>query len=131
MKYNITEKRKKASSRGIRSLPVLILCVLIFSFIAKASFNAYIEMKRSKEAVQTSKMELVKLQQRQDYITEELKQLGTEGGKEAKLREKFGVGRPGEQVAIIVESEDKNNIVDGEGNLWDSFKSALKELFKK
>ena len=89
------------------------------------------EKKKSDEAVKTSELELAKLEERQAFISKELSGLATEGGREAKLREKFGVGRPGEQVAIIVEgSNDSGSVAIGQ-NFWAKIKEFFKSLLKK
>src|SRR3989344_9525274 len=117
MHYRISENSKKSNLRALfHRLPFLLLCLLIFGFVAKAAFTAYLEKKRSAEVLATAEAELTKLEEREEFITEELEQLSTREGREAKLREKFGVGSPGEQVAIIVESEGDDSLTPEENN---------------
>lgn len=88
------------------------------------------EKRRSEVALGESKAELQKLEERQDFIENELEFLSTPSGREVKLREKFGVGAPGEQVAIIVESTEEG-ILPPEENTFDKIKSFFESLFER
>jgi hypothetical protein len=127
MKYRISEKKRKSKLNSLsKSAPVLILCMLALGFLGKAAWNAYMEKRRSDEAVAATKAELSMLEEREAFILSELEKGETMEGIEHKLREKFGLGRQGEQVAIIVEAESENNTESGFNLL-----SKLKDFFSK
>lgn len=132
MRYSIPEKRNKSKLRSFTNkLPVLLFCLLVFGFVSKAAWNAYMEKRQSDKAVQTAKLELQKLEERNAFIKGELSRLSTEGGQEVKLREKFGVGRSGEQVAIIVEAESNNDNLSLDENFLSKIKTFFVSLFEK
>ncbi len=132
MKYSITSKHNKSKFRPITNrAPVLLLCLVVFGFLTKAAWSAYLEKRRSTETAETARSELQKLEERNTFISEELDKLSTEEGREAKLREKFGVGRPGEQVAIIVEAENNNTDSEEKVNICAKFNDFFKSLLKK
>lgn len=89
------------------------------------------EKRQSDKSVQTAELELQKLEERNAFINEELNRLSTEGGQEVKLREKFGVGRPGEQVAIIVEGDAKDTDIPNGIDMWHSIKEFFSRLLEK
>jgi len=132
MKYNISENRKKYQfSHFTQRLPTLLTGLLIFGFLSKAAWTAYVEKKRSEEGALAAKMELAKLEERQAFVSEELSKLSTEEGREAKLREKFGVGKIGEQIAIIMKGENDDGNKDNSSNFWNQIKDFFKSLFQK
>jgi|SRR3989344_394533 len=130
-KYRISENSKKSNFKAlVHRLPFLLLCIFIFFFVSKAAFNAYIEKKRSAVSVENAEAELARLTERKEFISVELKRLSTEEGREGKLREKFGVGSPGEQVAIIIESDEDGTLLPEE-NIFDKIKTFFESLFEK
>jgi cell division protein FtsB len=132
-KYNITGKHAHNKWKPITNRwPVLLICFFLFGFLAKATWNAYLEKRQSDRAVKTAEVELQKLEERNAFIKEELNKLSSEAGREAKLREKFGVGRPGEQVAIIVEAETDQPAISLTDTLWwTKTKNFFKSLFER
>lgn len=112
-------------------MPVLLLCLAVLIFSGKAAFKAYNEKKESSGSLRAAKEELVKLEERNAFIREELTKSSTESGLEAKLREKFGVGKEGEQVAIIVESENNDGDILNGNDFWLKIKEFFKNLIKK
>ncbi|MEK7062484.1 MAG: hypothetical protein AAB946_00445 [Patescibacteria group bacterium] len=129
-RYNITEKRKKTNTPIQNRFLVLLIGFIIFIFLLKATWNAYLENKKSRQVAENARMELATLEERQFFITDELEKLSTDEGKEARLRQKFGVGKTGEQVAIIVEATNEEASGEG-GDFWQRIKNFFTALFQK
>ena len=129
-KYNITEKRKKTNTPIQNRFLVLLIGFIIFIFLFKAAWNAYLENKKSRQVAENARMELITLEERQFFITDELEKLSTDEGREARLRQKFGVGKTGEQVAIIVEATNEEASGEG-GDFWQRIKNFFTALFQK
>jgi cell division protein FtsB len=130
-KYNITENNKRAkytplTKRGM----VIALLVLVLLFSARAAWRAYRQMRTSSEVTLNAEKELSELEVRKEFIEGELDKLSTAAGREEKLREKFGVGRPGEQVAIIIEGQVSDD-TPSDDDLWIKVRSFFKTLFQK
>ncbi len=56
----------------------------------------------ARTTAQSTQKQLASLQARQQSLEKDINELATERGKEATLRETFGVARPGEGVIIVV-----------------------------
>ncbi len=56
----------------------------------------------ARHTAQDTQKQLASLQTRQQSLEKDINELSTERGKEATLRETFGVARPGEGVIIVV-----------------------------
>jgi cell division protein FtsB len=132
MRYSIAKKHKKHKWKPITNrMPIFLLCFIILVFLGRAAFKAYNEKKESSKSLESAKEKLAKLEERGMFIIEELTKFSTEGGLEAKLREKFGVGKAGEQIAIIVESENNNENTESNAGFWTKTKDFFKSLIKK
>lgn len=130
-KYNISENTKKRRIIPLtQRTPILLLGLLIFGFLSKATWNAYLEKEQSKKTAISAKTELKELEERQIFVSEALTKLSTEAGREAEFRQKFGVGRRGEQVAIIVEATNKE-ASSGVHDFWQRVKNFFNVLFQK
>lgn len=79
---------------GLLSLAIVWLLWLVWGIARKE------EIARKK--VEETKAELALLTERKAVLTENLVELGTDRGKEATLRETYGVAKPGEEVIIVV-----------------------------
>ena len=134
MKYKIRDNKDQLAFSFRKRLwrnnsILLILTFLILLFSIRAAWRVYLNDQESQQASLEKQNELAKLEERQKFLAIELKKLQTPEGREAKLREKFGVGSPGENVAIIVEAEDKGDQV-ASSTVWQDIKSFFKGIFE-
>ncbi len=104
---------------------LLLLMLLTFVFTGRAAYKVYLNRADSAKAAQEKQAELTKLEERKAFLSEELKKLQTVEGREAEYRKKFGVGLPGENVAIIVESSATSSDSSNFG-FWQSIKNFFK-----
>ena len=103
-------------------LGVLFIGVLFFG---RAAFRVYNSRAESAKAAAEAQNQLTDLQNRKNFLDESLNRLSTTEGQETELRRRFGVARPDESVAIIVESGDDNTPTS-----TPSFWSKVKNFFK-
>jgi predicted negative regulator of RcsB-dependent stress response len=129
--YRIAKNSKKNNFKAIfHRLPTIILCCLILIFVSRAAYNAYKEKRKSQSDFEAASLTLNRLTERQDFVQTELEKMSTEGGEIAKLREKFGVGLPGEQLAIIVEGQGGES-ADASDNWFQKVKNFFETLFER
>jgi hypothetical protein len=105
--------------------------LIIFALSSRAAWHSYSRKLTSRDAALEKNEELKKLEERKAFLSEELRKIDTAGGREAVLREDFGVGRPDEQLAIIVEAKPDEKISEAGNKIWSSVKIFFVELFKK
>ncbi len=74
----------------------------------------------SKTRLETTAMELTKLEDHQDDLANKIKYLSTEQGIEAELRTKYRAIREGESVAVIVDNEQAANVLQFASSSADS-----------
>jgi cell division protein FtsB len=115
----------RSRKRLYRLLMALILLVLVF-FIGKSVWFGYQKNRIVKDRYEEVKNELETLEKRDEGLREEINRLSTERGIEEELRSKFQVSKPGEQTAVIVESES----VKGENSKKEGWWGKIKNFFK-
>jgi hypothetical protein len=130
VKYNINKSRSKNLPWTNRWYTILLL-LIIFALSSRAAWHSYSRKLTSRDAALEKNEELKKLEERKAFLSEELRKIDTAGGREAVLREDFGVGRPDEQLAIIVEAKPDEKISEAGNKIWSSVKIFFVELFKK
>jgi cell division protein FtsB len=131
VKYNLNKTRSGGKSPWTNRWSTLALLLIIFVFSAKGAWNSYSSKILSRDAADEKQEELQKLEARQAYLTEQLRKVETQEGREAVLREDFGLGRPDEQLAIIVEAKPEEGMNEGGNIMLNAVKNFFAELFKK
>ena len=130
MNYNIEQRRQRSRRRPWTNRTwVLCLLLIIFFFSAKAAWGVYQDKIKSEKQAELKEKELATLENRENYLKGEVKKLSTPEGKEEELRDKFGVVRPGENVAIIVDTQSATTTSSGSG-IFSSIKNFFENLFK-
>lgn len=81
-------------------------------------------------AVKKMEQEIEELKARQAELLAFQKRLQTEEGIEYELRKKFGVARPGESVAIIVEENSTSTTTTTDSDPWQKIKNFFTSLFE-
>jgi cell division protein FtsB len=122
---NFQEKKNKR--KLMHSKPVLIILsilVLLFIYNVIKLANKAADTKRNREIAENK---IIELQKQKEDLTKQIEKLNTEKGIEEDIREKFGLGKEGEGMIVIVDDESKNNNESAEksGGFW----SFLKNLF--
>lgn len=134
MKYKLKDNkdqisfsfRKRSSWKNNGWL--LLGLLIIFGFSAHAAWKVYLNNKESEQAAADSEKQLATLQDRQAFLSDQLVKLQTAEGRESSLREKFGVGKPGENLAIIVSVESTSTATSTSG-FWLGIKNFFTHLF--
>lgn len=82
---------------GLLALLVLWLLVMVYGIYRKEEV--------ARRAVEETNAQLESLRVREAALSKDLAELATERGREATVRETYGVARPGEEVIIVVPTE--------------------------
>jgi cell division protein FtsB len=97
----------------------LIVLVIVFAIFASGTWNVYKKEEFARENRQMAEKELEDLRQRETALTEELTRLNTKRGLEEEIRQKFDVGRDGEQLIVLVDAPDPEPVVVlSEPTIW-------------
>ena len=94
------------------------LCLLVVSGV----WGAYKKREESYSMRQTAEAELRDVTVRKEKLETTITELSSARGTEAALRERYSLGKEGEQLVVIVDPDPKPQPVAAT-TTWDSFKS--------
>lgn len=108
--HSRTTFHKRRQVRNFMYSPlVLILLALVVLLFARSVWQAYAKERAARIGEYNAESELAELAERKAKMEKELRTLETAQGIEAKLRTKYGVGLPGEEMIIITEPSEAKN----------------------
>jgi len=97
----------------------LIVLLIIFAIFAKGTWSVYQKASFAKGNRDRAEQELKSLIEREESLRAELERLGTERGVEEEIRQKFDVGRTGEQMVVLVDAPEPEKVVElEEASIW-------------
>jgi cell division protein FtsB len=112
----ISDRRHRIAKLLWRRLRILIALLLVILAVS-AVWNIYKKERESRALRTDSERQLEALTQQQNALKQDISALQTARGKEAALRDQYAVGKPGEQLVVIVEPERPATTTEQEGFL--------------
>ncbi len=107
------------------ALTILAVLLIIFTWNVFSFFGKMIETGRNKKIAENK---VAELENSKAVLSSDIATISTEKGVEETIREKFGLGKEGEGVVVIVEDKKAQNL-EIEANS-SSFFSFFAKLFK-
>jgi cell division protein FtsB len=118
--------QNKRKNSILHTVPVL---GLFFVFLVLFAVGVVDFAGKAKEAYRNKKIakeKILELEERKTKLENDISELNTDFGKEKVFRENYGLGKPGENVVVVV--DDTNSINPGESTKT-SFLDYFKDLF--
>lgn len=97
--------RRRRRAPDYKQIALAVFLVILLSWLLYMVWDIYEKEERARYAAEDAKSELAALSEREATLSANLSDLSTERGREASLRETYGVARPGEEVIIVVAPE--------------------------
>lgn len=119
-------QRKRWKKIANSKIVFAVLVVMVFLF-GRASLNVYGKYQEAGKNLSRSSGELAELQERRDTLTANVARLKTPEGVEEKIREKFQVAKEGENLIVIVDSEEGEDGV--QATTTKGFFESIKNFF--
>ena len=120
---------KRARRKLIYSHATIVVLVVIFLLLSHAVWGIYQKKVLAKEGTDAALRDLAVLQERKTSLEVDIARLSTAQGKEAELRGKFQVAKPGEEVIVVVEGGASTSTSAVAGKQAKSFLDVLREFF--
>ncbi len=120
-------QQKKGWRDIIESWPVIIFLGVLLLFFAWGVVGFMGKMSATSENREIAENKLLELETKKERLTTEIAKLETEGGVEENIREKFGLGKEGEGLIVVVDDKNKVEVVEEEKS-W--LPAWLTNLFK-
>jgi len=127
--FSLSTKRKLR--RWFYSRSVLILLLILIVLISTPVIDMYRNYSESRELLYDSKERMETLVEQGERLERDIEYLESDLGKEAELRKRFGTGREGELMAVVMDFEYKKKIdlETPEEGFWQDIKERIKGIF--
>ncbi len=118
--------RRAQYLRMAAGLSVMVLLALVAFGTGSAAWGMYGKFAEAAAADEAGQKELANLQAQYDDMQKTVDNLSTPRGMEAAVRERYGVGKPGEgEIDIIQEATTTAAAADAPEGFWASLWHAL------
>ncbi len=94
-------ERRKFKRFLYSPLTVGLLCIPLY-VLSNAAWNAYAKEREAAHLRSEVVRELAEVRERESYLTAELDRATSERGIEQEMRQKFDVGKEGEEIIVLV-----------------------------
>lgn len=100
-------QQKRGWRNIIESWPVIILLCLFLAVFTWGVVGFMGKMSATRENRRVAENKLAELQSERTRLSTEIANLKTERGVEENIREKFGLGKEGEDLIVVVDDQTK------------------------
>ncbi len=115
LEFRQRQKRRRVLSSN---LTILVLCVLVV-LLGKETWDVYVKERKAAELLERVQVQQRNLNERAEFLESEIALLKDAGGVEGKLRERFGIAKPGEKVIVLVDTEATSSLQKTETGFWE------------
>ncbi len=125
------QERKKIQKK-IFSPFALAALLILFLFLTVSTAKMYLKRRAAAEKNRITERQLVEIKEKNAEMKKEIERLRSDFGKEAEIRKKFNVQKPGEKVIVIVDKvpeKDKINPEKKESGFFSGIFRAIKNIF--
>jgi cell division protein FtsB len=122
---------KRARERIVFSKVSLVLLTVLVLYLAHSVWGVYVKERLTRENLEQSSARLSVLKERKGNLESAVAQLSTARGVEEEVRAKYQVGRPGEEVIIVVPGSTTSTPIVPKIRTSVSFFTKLQALLKR
>ncbi len=117
--FRLRQKRRKVLSSN---LTILALCILI-AIITKEVWDVYQREQLARASLEQARVQQQSVEERKEFLESEIALLHNETGVESKLRERFGIAKPGEKVIMLIDAPATNTPSTNGISIWERIKN--------
>lgn len=101
-----------------------MLLAIVVLILARGVWGVYEKERDTSIKLEQARQDHVELEQQKAFLEEDNARLNTPHGVEEEIRDKYGLGKAGEEVIIVVTPEGEAGDTDtGEGGIWQNIRS--------
>ena len=106
----------------------LVILIIVIIWLLNSVWSVYKKQDMTRDNLAKIAASLESLQAREKMLSDEIESLKTESGREAEIREKYGLVKPGEEVIVVVDKDGDND--DKSADLETGFWGKIKNWFR-
>ena len=99
-------QEKHSYKRYLYTLPVFIVLAVLLAFAGRATWGVFQKQVETLQNVREARAKLEELKEQEQFLRSEIARLSTAQGVEAEIREKFPVVKEGEEMMVVVDTDD-------------------------
>lgn len=126
--YEFQQKRRLRKT--LYSKTSIAILIIISVFIVHGSWGAFQKERQSRKNMEEVEKELNEARKKELELSMNIENLNTSQGVEREIREKFSVKRDGEEVVLVIDSNDITTSSAPSVSLWAKIKNWIANLFK-
>ncbi len=110
----------------------LVSLLALFLFLGFSTTKMYLKRRVAAEKNMAAERQVAEIKKKNAELAKEIERLQSDFGREAEIRKKFNVQKPGEKVIIIVDKAPKKNKINLEKKeigFFSRFFGAIKNIF--
>ena len=109
---------------------MIVILIIVIAFLARATWSIYEKYEVSKSKLAQAQGQLSALRDQEGDLSQSIAQLSTTEGAEAAMRTNFRVVKPGESLAVIVNTATTAAATTTERQtFWQGVEAWLKGIF--
>jgi cell division protein FtsB len=118
--------RQRQRTRRLLSsnITIIALCIVI-ALLGREVWGIYMKEQRARESLLRAQTQYDSLQERSEFLESELALLNNDAGVESKLRERYGIAKPGEKVIMLIDEEGTTTPPEPDSGWWKKLWSWL------
>jgi cell division protein FtsB len=122
-------QEKRDRRKLIYSQLSIVILLLLIALLSHAVWNIYQKKLLTDTSRATAERELEQLRARQSSLQADLARLTSKTGREAELRSKFQVSKPGEEVIVLVGASSSASVAPALSSKKSSLWQMVRQLF--
>ena len=117
---------KRPFRKFLESWPVLAVLAILAVFFTWQVIGFWSKMENTRKNREIAENKVMELREAKIKLDEDIKDLQTPDGIEENIRNKFGLGKVGEGVIVVVEDKNKATIPEEENDFFSFWKNLFK-----
>ena len=105
-------RQKNKFRKFFYSPVVVVIFVIIASYTLYSTWSLYLKLAQSRQDLEKSQKQLLALASKNNQLDSQINELQTDQGVEKEIRSKFGIAKPGENMAVIVSDGETSTTSD-------------------
>lgn len=124
-------QQKQKRKRRLYSLPALFLLLIVALLLVRGAYGVVMKERESKRYVKELEEKHIELSRRSEMLEQNIARLQTDEGIDEEIKEKYGVSREGERVAVIVDPQPEETVrTEGVHQFFGRFWDVLSRLWR-
>lgn len=122
-------KSRRKTKRILYSPATIVVLILVLVILARGTWSIYEKYLLSSDRLNQAESQLSALKNQEGELSQSIAKLSTASGTEAVMRTNFRIVKPGESLAVIVNTATTAVATSTSGGFWQSISEWFGKVF--